>query len=117
MSWLSSWMRDVIMIVLLATFVDMILPSRSMERYVKLVLSLLILFALLHPIIALLTDQPAARLSQAMSFLEQGGADDSDLQRILAEADQMKEQQQSQSLQLAAEEVAKQMSQQIRETT
>lgn len=117
MSWLSSWMRDVIMIVLLATFVDMILPSRSMERYVKLVLSLLILFALLHPIIALLTDQPAAKLSQAMSFLEQGGTDDSGLKRILAEADQLRSQQQSQSLQFAAEEVAKQMSQQIREAT
>jgi len=117
MSWLSSWMRDVIMIVLLATFVDMILPSRSMERYIKLVLSLLILFALLHPIIALLTEQPAAKLTQAMSFLEQGRTDDSELKRILAEADQLRGLQTSQSLQLAADEIAKQMNQQIREAT
>lgn len=50
MGWLSNWLQELIMIVLLATFVDMLLPNRSMERYVKLVLSLLILLTLLSPI-------------------------------------------------------------------
>lgn len=49
MGWLSNWLQELIMIVLLATFVEMLLPNRSMERYVKLVLSLLILLTLLSP--------------------------------------------------------------------
>ncbi|WP_458460738.1 stage III sporulation protein AF, partial [Paenibacillus sp.] len=58
MGWLSNWLQELIMIVLLATFVDMLLPNRSMERYVKLVLSLLILLTLLSPITKLLRSDP-----------------------------------------------------------
>ncbi len=58
MGWLSNWLQELIMIVLLATFVDMLLPNRSMERYVKLVLSLLILLTLLSPITKLCGSDP-----------------------------------------------------------
>ncbi|OAB44149.1 stage III sporulation protein AF [Paenibacillus glacialis] len=122
MSWLNEWMKEVIMVVLLATFVDLILPSRSMERYVKLVLSLLILLTLLQPIINLFTDSPEQKLSaafqtQAMNSTNFTNGKETTLQQILSKADQMKHQQQSQSLQWAGEEVARQMKQQIQEQT
>ena len=43
MDWLGGWLKSVIMVVLFATFVDLILPGKALERYARLVLSLLIL--------------------------------------------------------------------------
>lgn len=122
MTWLGGWMREVIMIVLLAIFVDLILPSRSMERYVKLVLSLLILLTLLGPIISLLTDAPANKLNIALLKQEGntgqlGAKNEKSLGQILAQGEQLKHKQQSQSLQWAGEEVARQMKEQIRNKT
>ncbi|HEY2493899.1 MAG TPA: stage III sporulation protein AF [Paenibacillus sp.] len=122
MTWLGGWMREVIMIVLLAIFVDLILPSRSMERYVKLVLSLLILFTLLRPMISLLTDSPADKLNLALLKQESdtgqlGAKNEKSLEQILVQGEQIKHNQQSQSLQWAGEEVARQMKEQIRNKT
>jgi stage III sporulation protein AF len=122
MTWLNGWMREVIMIVLLATFVDLILPSRSMERYVKLVLSLLILLTLLQPIINLFTDSPELKLSAAIQNQDINSAKftngkETTLQQILSEAEKMQHQQRTQSLQWAGEEVARQMKKQIEEKT
>ncbi|WP_267907848.1 stage III sporulation protein AF [Paenibacillus sp. JZ16] len=58
MDWLGGWLKSVIMVVLFAAFVDLILPGKALERYARLVLSLLILLTLLSPIIALITDPP-----------------------------------------------------------
>ncbi|MCJ8011191.1 stage III sporulation protein AF [Paenibacillus sp. KQZ6P-2] len=116
MTWLSGWLKEVIMVVLLASFVDLILPSRSMERYVKLVLSLLILVTLLSPLMKLLTEAADIRLADAFNKLNQTQAASSkgSLKQIMAQAEQMKSQQQKQSLEWAAQEIAAQMKDQIR---
>ncbi|AOZ91463.1 stage III sporulation protein AF [Paenibacillus crassostreae] len=120
MTWLNEWIKEVIMIVLLATFVDLILPSRSMERYVKLVLSLLILLTLLQPIISLFTDSPEMKLSAAFQNQDTNAAQftngkETTLQQILSQGEKIEHQQQGQSLLWAGEEVARQMKQQIEE--
>ncbi|GIO30736.1 MULTISPECIES: stage III sporulation protein AF [Paenibacillus] len=116
MAWLSSWLKEVIMVVLLASFVDLILPSRSMERYVKLVLSLLILLTLLGPLIKILTDAAEVKIAAAFNAMDQtyeaGGK--GSLQQIMNEAKQLQTRQQKQSLEWAAREVAAQMKDQIR---
>ncbi|MGF7048584.1 stage III sporulation protein AF [Paenibacillus sp. DS2015] len=122
MTWLGGWMREVIMIVLLAIFVDMILPSRSMERYVKLVLSLLILLTLMGPMISLLTDSPANKLNIALLQQESNSGqlkakNEKTLSQILAQGEQIKHNQQNQSLLWAGEEVARQMKEQLRNKT
>ncbi|GAB6990421.1 stage III sporulation protein AF [Paenibacillus pini] len=122
MTWLSGWLREVIMIVILASFIDLLLPSRSMERYVKLVMSLLILLTLLGPLIKLLTDSPASQLSAAISKQDQEsiwtakGAK-GNLNQILVEASKIKLQQQAQTLKFAGEEVAQRMKEQIQQQT
>lgn len=85
MGWLSSWLRELIMIVLLATFVDMLLPNRSMERYVKLVLSLLILLTLLSPITKLLKSDPVGELKRAMTAMDSPSDGNATLEQILAQ--------------------------------
>ncbi|SDO09361.1 stage III sporulation protein AF [Paenibacillus sp. yr247] len=53
MTWLAGWLKTVIMVIMLATFVDLLLPSNTMQRYVKTVMSLFILLTLLSPVMQL----------------------------------------------------------------
>ncbi|MBP1155130.1 MULTISPECIES: stage III sporulation protein AF [unclassified Paenibacillus] len=53
MDFLSGWLKSVILIILLATFVDLLLPNQSMQRYVKTVISLFLLLTLLQPLLSL----------------------------------------------------------------
>ncbi|MFC7681917.1 stage III sporulation protein AF [Paenibacillus sp. GCM10028914] len=119
MDWLSEWLKSVIMIVLFAAFVDLILPSKSMQRYARLVLSMLILLALLRPIISLLTVSPEKQFALELERVENGTNTprEAELDYILAQAEKLKNVQQSQSLQWAGEEVAKQMKDQITKET
>lgn len=117
MGWLSSWLRELIMIVLLATFVDMLLPNRSMERYVKLVLSLLILLTLLSPITKLLKSDPVGELKRAMTAMDSPSDGSATLEQILAQGKRLQSNEQEQSLQWTAKELANVMKGQIEETT
>lgn len=105
------------MIVLLATFVDMLLPNRSMERYVKLVLSLLILLTLLSPITKLLKSDPVGELKRAMSAMDAPSNGNATLEQILAQGKRLQSNEQEQSLQWTAKELANVMKGQIEETT
>ncbi|MFC3745702.1 stage III sporulation protein AF [Paenibacillus sp. GCM10012306] len=120
MTWLSDWLREIILVVLLAAFVELLLPSKSMERYARLVLSLLILLTLLNPVVSLLKGDAAKELSMAIGqqektgglFSSTGKGEDS-LEKILADGQKLAQGRQEQSLKLAAEEVAGQMREQI----
>ncbi|HJV44444.1 MAG TPA: stage III sporulation protein AF [Bacillota bacterium] len=50
---LSQWLEKIILLVLFATFLEMMLPNSSMQRYVKLVMGLMILLAILTPFMQL----------------------------------------------------------------
>ncbi|MEK8132747.1 stage III sporulation protein AF [Paenibacillus filicis] len=54
MEFLSEWLKSVVLVILIATFVDLLLPNRSMQRYVKTVMSLFLLMTLLQPLLTLL---------------------------------------------------------------
>ncbi|XEC92851.1 stage III sporulation protein AF [Paenibacillus tarimensis] len=54
MAWLSDWLRQIIAIILLAGIIDLLLPSSVYQRYVRLVVGLLILLTLLSPVLRLL---------------------------------------------------------------
>lgn len=120
MDWLGGWLREIIMVVLLAAFVELLLPSKSMERYARLVLSLLVLLTILSPIIALLKGDALQELGLELSRQERSGGLFSEakgqaesLEQILADGKKLAAGQQSRSLELAAAEVAGQMKDQI----
>lgn len=50
MSWLNGWLKELILIILLASFIDLLLPSQAMQRYVRTVVGLFLLLVLLQPI-------------------------------------------------------------------
>lgn len=49
--WLGEWLKDIILIVLLASFVDLLLPNSEVQRYARIILGLLIILVILTPII------------------------------------------------------------------
>lgn len=113
MDWLGDWLKSVIMVVLFAAFVDLILPGKALERYARLVLSLLILLTLLSPIITLITDPPENQLAMELERQEKGLPEEIQLEHIMAQAEKLKDMQQSQSLQWAGNELAKVMKEEI----
>ncbi len=124
MTWLGDWLRELILVVLLAAFVEMLLPSKSMERYARLVLSLLVLLTMLSPIVSMLKGDATGALSLAMDQQEQDGSvltgagkGAGSLEKILADGRMLAAGAQEQSLKLAAGEVAGQMRDQIAGST
>ncbi|WDL97022.1 stage III sporulation protein AF [Alicyclobacillus sp. ALC3] len=55
MTALGEWLKQLVIIVLLAAFADLLLPTRSMEKYVRMVMGLAIVAAMLQPIVPLLS--------------------------------------------------------------
>jgi stage III sporulation protein AF len=84
-AWLSGWLRDIVLIILLATFVDLLIPNNSLQRYVKVVVSLIILLTILSPVISFLNAEKTIHQaikqasgtkdgSQALSLILSDGA-------------------------------------------
>ncbi|OMF86992.1 stage III sporulation protein AF [Paenibacillus sp. FSL R7-0273] len=124
MTWLGDWLRELILVVLMAAFVEMLLPGKSMERYARLVLSLLVLLTMLSPVVSLLKGDAAKELSTALVQQEQkgglfsgAGQGAGTLEQILADGRMLAAGAKEQSLQLAAEEVAGQMQEQVAGST
>ncbi len=124
MTWLGGWLRELILVVLMAAFVEMLLPGKSMERYARLVLSLLVLLTMLSPIVSLLKGDAAKELSVALGQQEQqggllsgSGPGAGELEQILADGRRLAAGTKEQGLQLAAEEVANQMQEQVAGST
>ena len=89
-----------------------------MERYARLVLSLLVLLTMLNPIVSFLKGDAIAELTLAMDNQSlRGGSPGKpgagSLQQILADGKKLAQGQEKQSLVLAANEIAGQMKEQI----
>ncbi|NEZ41613.1 stage III sporulation protein AF [Paenibacillus alvei] len=118
MSWLSQWMKEIIMIIMLATFIDLLLPNRSMQRYVKLMLSLIILLTLLSPVLKLfdakLADQLASEWSSSLSSSLIAERDQTaSITEIRRKGEQLAREQEASALRLAESEIGNQMKEQL----
>ncbi|WP_349407744.1 stage III sporulation protein AF [Pseudalkalibacillus sp. SCS-8] len=51
MSFLYEWVTNIILIILLATILELLLPSSAFQKYVKVVIGLLLIIAILNPLI------------------------------------------------------------------
>src|SRR5690606_18855743 len=107
-----------IVVVLLATFIHLLIPKRSMERYVKLVVSLLILLTLFSPVMRLFAPDAERRLE--MAFMDDSGNEEmptAGTEEILRQGEQMRMQRQQEAMQWAGEEAAARMKEQIERET
>lgn len=118
MTWLAEWLKEIIFVVLLATFIDLLLPNRSMERYVKLVVSLLILLTLISPVMRLFAPDAQQKLEKAfMESTDDGAMKTAGTDEILRQGEQMRMKREREALQWASEEAAKRMKEQIERET
>ncbi|WP_409297845.1 stage III sporulation protein AF [Peribacillus sp. SCS-26] len=53
MQYITSWVTNIILFILLATVIDMLLPNSSMQKYAKMVIGLLLIAIILSPILKL----------------------------------------------------------------
>ncbi|BAU27420.1 stage III sporulation protein AF [Aneurinibacillus soli] len=63
MAFLVLWLKKIILLVLLATFLDLLLPGNTYSKYVKLVMGLVILLTMLSPVMELFKKDWPAELS------------------------------------------------------
>ncbi|MNH74792.1 Stage III sporulation protein AF [compost metagenome] len=120
MTWIGSWLKEIIFVVLLAGFIDLLLPNRSFERYVRLVVSLLILLTLMSPVVRLIGGDPAQKLQTALNQATKEldpDLDSSSTNQIVQQGLALRKKQEEQSLKWAGQEVAKEMEQQIESKT
>ncbi|UPV77608.1 stage III sporulation protein AF [Bacillus rugosus] len=59
MSFLTEWLTTIVLFILFATVIDMLLPSSSMQKYAKMVVSLLLIVVMLTPIFKIFNTDPA----------------------------------------------------------
>ena len=63
MEFLSDWIMNIILFILLATIIDMLLPNTGMKKYVKMVTGLLLIVIILNPLFKLMSQDFEQALS------------------------------------------------------
>ncbi len=58
----TDWVRNIVMVVLFASFLELLLPSSGMQRFVRVIMGLLILLAILGPVVDILQSRVAPEL-------------------------------------------------------
>lgn len=57
MDTLSAWIKQIILLVLFATFLELLIPSNNYKKFIKVIMGLLILVAILQPVLNLMQNQ------------------------------------------------------------
>lgn len=109
--WMSEWLKQIILLVLIATFIDLLIPDSSLERYVKLVVGLLIIMSILSPIFKLLDRD--LDLSSIVSGLTNSNQADISMQEVKQNSDQLKQKQTQLVGEQTEEFLSRQMSQDV----
>mgnify|MGYP001953500750 CR=1 FL=1 len=104
--WLANWLKEIILVILLATFVDLLLPSSTMHRYVKVVLSLFILLTILSPVLSLLrADFPLPALASEELVPRKYSAEMPPLSAVVAEGEALSAANREQELSLVEKRI------------
>jgi stage III sporulation protein AF len=113
MEWLSGWLREIILMILIAAFIDLILPNGKTQRYVRVVVSLFILLALLTPVVNLLrlNIDPERLIAASLASPE----DDGELERILKDGEALRAGIDEQAVALFRREAGELMKRQLEE--
>lgn len=64
MSFLTEWITNIIVFILLAVVIDLLLPNSSMQKYAKMVISLLLIIVIINPIFKLFSTDMNEILSE-----------------------------------------------------
>lgn len=59
-AYITVWIKNIIFVVLFASFLELLLPSSSMQRFVRVIIGLFIMLAILNPVIGVIESKTAA---------------------------------------------------------
>ncbi|MBR0627508.1 stage III sporulation protein AF [Bacillus altitudinis] len=76
MSLLTEWITSIILFILFAIVIDLLLPNSSMQKYAKMVVSLLLIVVMLNPIFALFRADPDEIFSEIMKGKDQAQSEE-----------------------------------------
>ncbi|WP_026693549.1 stage III sporulation protein AF [Peribacillus kribbensis] len=71
MQFITSWVTNIILFILLATVIDMLLPNSSMQKYAKMVIGLLLIAIILSPILKLFSADFEQVMAKALNTTDQ----------------------------------------------
>ncbi|GAA3405469.1 stage III sporulation protein AF [Paenibacillus hodogayensis] len=120
MEWLNGWLKDIIVVVMLAAFVELLLPNNAFQRYVRTVLGLFILLTLLSPLLSLF--QQKWDTGKMLASVEQLGEDKNgektfgsmrSLTAIMQDADRWRQTDRSEAQKLTESQLAAELQQSI----
>ncbi len=133
--WLGGWLKTVVALILLATFIELMLPTNKMQRYVRTAMSLFILLTLLSPVLQLARKSwdPGRLLAEAQSGRQLGGGgaaggrqapagsgpsgQPASLQAVMEQADRLQAGSREQAVRLLEEKLAAEMRQTLQKET
>lgn len=103
MAALAGWLKQVVAVVLLASLIDLLLPNRAMQRYVRLVAGLFILLTIAAPMLQWIKGDFGSKLSSDIAAVErQPDRAPDQLAQIEAEAGRLRASRDDQASRLAA---------------
>lgn len=76
MALISSWITNILLLILFATILELLLPNSSTHRYVKLVVGLMLLVAMLQPVLSIFQKDPEKLMEQMDMWEEESYEDD-----------------------------------------
>ncbi|MDQ0256258.1 stage III sporulation protein AF [Evansella vedderi] len=68
MSMITAWITNIILLILFATILELLLPNSKMQRYVKLVVGLMLLMVMLQPLLSIFQTDSEEWLSEITSW-------------------------------------------------
>lgn len=75
MTAITEWVRNIIMVVLFASFLELLLPSSNMQRFIRVILGLTIMLAILDPALELIHGKLGPQAAAVMSQKTGGGGE------------------------------------------
>ncbi|SEG15601.1 stage III sporulation protein AF [Paenibacillus sp. UNC499MF] len=135
MDWLGGWLKTVVALILLAAFIELMLPTNKMQRYVRTAMSLFILLTLLSPLLQLTRKSwdPARLLAEAQQGQQLGSAgaaggrqapagvgppgQPASLQAVMEQSDRLQAGSREQAVRLLEEKLAAEMRQTLQKET
>jgi len=110
MDGLSGWLRQIIAVLLLASIIDLLLPNRTMQRYVRLVAGLFVLLTVATPALNWMKGDFAGKLADGLDTVVQSPPRAPDqLAMIEAEGERLRSKQSQQAANLVSTRLAAQI--------
>lgn len=104
---LSGWLRQIIAVVLLASIIDLMLPNRTMQRYVRLVAGLFVLTVVAMPVLNWVKGDFNGKLAAGLEAVEWGpGGSAAQLAAIEREGSRLRDKHYAQAVSLMSDKLA-----------